>query len=32
MEKRVVLSHVGSYEYELVKVRIYDLTGLFLCA
>ena len=29
MEKRVVLSHVGSYEYELVKVRIYDLTGLF---
>lgn len=31
MEKRVVLSHVGSYEYELVKVRIYDLTGLFMC-
>ena len=22
MEKRVLLSHVGSYEYELVKVRI----------
>lgn len=29
IEKRMAFSHVGNYQLKLIKIRIYDLTGLF---